>query len=221
MQKIHENARVEINVGNKRYTAFVVNHSGDYVSVTLPDDNDAPKTLERFKPYTIVFFMGASLHSYEAQITEYSEERKSAVIELLSEVTKIQRRSYYRYSCILPFNFYTLEQSDMGAYRENKLCAGLIQDISEGGLRFVSKEDLENDTMVKCLLDLEKEPFIIKGVLLNKGELVKSNYKFEYRVKFGDDTESVIMQDKIVRFIFEEQMRKIRAERLNKLFKHN
>ncbi len=133
-------------------------------------------------------------------------------IEILSDITKIQERSFFR----LPISIqvekeHNIEKEDNGA-AEKEVC--ISGDISGGGMKFFS--NFRHEKFERLRLNLT-----IKGIVISTiGEVVrvsefKSNdhkYKYEIGVKFVDiDNYS---RDAIIKYIFEQQ-RELRKKRID------
>ena len=85
---------------------------------------------------------------------------------------------------------------------------GTILDISGGGIRFISEKDLEDFNYIfvhfEIMLNNKKTNLEVVAKILAK-EYNPDNRKYNYRTQFlFKDTK---MQERIIRFIFEEERR--------------
>lgn len=148
------------------------------------------------------------------------------VVELTTNLRKHQRREYYRYSCALDMGSRELEENEIKAVELKEpfqLTPGLpikrsvIVDISGGGLRFVSEQKYEPDSLICCSYSLlqngEKKLYEIVGKVLTVTELSNRRGSFEHRVQYVDLDKDV--REEIIRFIFEEERKNRKKERYN------
>lgn len=83
-------------------------------------------------------------------------------------------------------------------------CEGETVDISNGGIKFLTSEDFEDDEVIVLVfrLDENEDVMLFLGSILHKEKM--SNVKFSYKCQFKeiDDEE----KDKISKFIFKTQV---------------
>lgn len=148
------------------------------------------------------------------------------VVELTTNLRKHQRREYYRYSCALDMGSRELEENEIKAVELKEpflLTPGLpikrsvIVDISGGGLRFVSEQKYEPDSLIYCSYSLlqngEKKLYEVVGKVLTVTELSNRRGSYEHRVQYVDLDKEV--REEIIRFIFEEERKNRKKERYN------
>ncbi len=144
------------------------------------------------------------------------------VFEPSTELTKVQRRDYYRFKCLIPIKVLPvpedvavlpsmeLIESDLEKYGNTygEPVAGTIVDISGGGARFTAKKDVVTERYMYC-------SFVLSTTGLNKiinviARRIKSEYNselqvFEHRIEFifkePEDREIII------KYIFDEERR--------------
>lgn len=148
------------------------------------------------------------------------------VVELTTNLRKHQRREYYRYSCALDMANRELEENEIKAIELREpflLTPGLpikrsvIVDISGGGLRFVSEQKYEPESLIYCSYSLinkdQKKQYEIVGKVLTVTELSNRRGSYEHRVQYVDLDKDV--REEIIRFIFEEERKNRKKERYN------
>ena len=157
--------------------------------------------------YRFMFFTDKGLVRFEGMVEKHMEEEGFAVmlIKLAGEGERIQRRDFFRFSCILPLKFSMLDNVTMSEVDENEVYQGIIKDIGGGGVCFLTNESIEENSAIKLVIKLENDILIAIGEVIQKHYFPKSNYRYQYRVGFIGihPTE----QEKIVQFIFNEQKR--------------
>ncbi|MBQ8822637.1 MAG: flagellar brake protein [Lachnospiraceae bacterium] len=148
------------------------------------------------------------------------------VVELTTNLRKHQRREYYRYSCALDMSSRELEENEIKAVELKEpflMTPGLpikrsvIVDISGGGLRFVSEQKYEPESLIYCSYSLlqngMKKQYEIVGKVLTVTELSNRRGSYEHRVQYVDLDKEV--REEIIRFIFEEERKNRKKERYN------
>lgn len=180
--------------------------------------------------YELVFYAKGGLYQCIGQVKErYKSDNLYMVsMELKSNLSKLQRREYYRFECLLDIQFFiiTAEEAMLEnsreilihheqAYPNDELHKGIAVDISGGGLRFVSEESMEIKSTILVRLHLVNEnidrEFWVPGIILQKRKLDKELVKYEYRVKlYMKDTR---VREQIIKYIFEEERKSRKNEK--------
>ncbi|MDR2183725.1 MAG: PilZ domain-containing protein [Clostridiales bacterium] len=151
------------------------------------------------------------LISFTCSFEGYLREKAKyfAVIKILDEGIKLQRREFFRFTCMLAMKFSVMYTGDNEAAKllQNRgystMYNGIIRDIGGGGIRFITNEDIETDSLIQCTIMLGNTAMLLKGKILDKQYMPKSNMQFQYRTLFLDVSQAT--QDEIVSFIFAEQ----------------
>jgi len=164
------------------------------------------------KIYSMCFFTQRGIYKYKVKVLKHINKGKInfTLIEIVNDGVKIERRRYFRFSCTIPFKFEKLSDDETIINYEKIdkdiiFCKGVIKDISEGGIKFISDRFLESGDIIKCLITLHNSYFITLGKVLIKQNLSSSNYKYQYRLIFIDIREEE--KELVVGYIFEEQRR--------------
>ncbi len=160
-------------------------------------------TNERFY---MLFFTDKGMIRFEGEINSFSNEGDLHFmnITLLTDGERIQRREFFRFTCLLPIKFSIIEE--YGATTEadpRTLYDGIVKDLGGGGIRFVSNRDVSEKSQIKCILMLGDDCLILMGKVLHRQFFPKSNYKYQYRVEFVGTI--LTEQEKIIQYIFNEQ----------------
>lgn len=215
-----------IKTGNRVEISFVLEDGRDIRYTSLVEENYEDGKLLLYIPmvygkiiklpvdeeYIFTFITEAGIIKCSAVIKEYVyiNDFNFMIVQINSEIERIQRREFFRFDCVLPLKFILFSEDD-SSDEENCFLEGSVKDISEGGIRFLSNEDIEVGEKIKFFITLNYECAIVKGVILHKQEYPKSNFKFQYRTQFFDlDAEE---KDKILKYIFFEQRFKARMDR--------
>lgn len=185
--------------------------------------------------YDVVFYAKGSLYRATGLIKERykSDNLYMASMELVTGLTKFQRREYYRFECLLDIDYVTLstqeadmiekqilEAEDMLEYHtetfpEDGVHSGIAVDISGGGVRFVSEEKIPAETSVLIHLRLISESgqreFWVPGIILQGRKREGDMIKYEYRVMFCLKDNKV--REHIIKYIFEEERKNRKNEK--------
>ena len=150
------------------------------------------------------------------------------IAELVTDVERHQRREYYRLNTMMPLNFITLDdragrlermadiQSVLNDDGEIPLMygTGTIVNISGGGMRFITEQNLEGIRYLFLQFTIENGDVKRNVALIGEvvGEVaLEDKEKGSYRIKllYKDSR----CQELIIRYIFEQE-RKIRKKAL-------
>lgn len=181
--------------------------------------------------YEFIFTTNNGLFKAEGTVKERFKKDNFYLMKgvITSEITKFQRREYYRMECSIPLLFVSLDD-EVG--RAEKMAdvndaikdssnppavrgIGTILDLSGGGIKFTSEKELDDVNYLYLHFEgkMSEKKFNVEAV----AEIVARVYnpdtkKYIYRVKFlfKDATKA---QERIIRFIFEEE-RRIRNKKL-------
>ncbi len=203
--------------------------SEDTLEISMPMEQTKLILLPVESEYDMVFFEENSLYQCFAKIVDRYKSNNVYVLvmELTSNLRKYQRREYYRFSCALDMCARNLEEEEIEALEKNspyKLQPGLplkhsvIVDISGGGLRFMSSQRYEPDSLILCSYHLltkdgERKKYDVVGKVLAVRELENRRGIFEHRVQYYNL--DVNTREEIIRFIFEEERKSRKKERMN------
>ena len=202
--------------------------SEDTLEISMPMEQTRLILLPVDSEYDMIFFEENSLYQCFARIIDRYKSNNVYVLvmELTSNLQKYQRREYYRFSCALDMCARNLEEEEIQALEKNspyELHPGLplkhsvIVDISGGGLRFVSTQRYEPGSLILCsyhlVKDGEQKKYEVVGKVLAVRELEKRKGTFEHRVQYYNL--DVNTREEIIRFIFEEERKSRKKERLD------
>ena len=198
--------------------------SDDRIEVLMPYEKGRLVLLPVDGEYSLCFYSPKGLFQCFSRIVDRyrSDNMYILVLDLTSELQKLQRREYYRFSCALELKSRLCSREELEAYEMNRrylvdpgegLQKSVVVDISGGGLRFVSNFRYEEGNTIYCAYRLpgnanDKEYEMICNVL-KVSELESRPGLFEHRIQYIyiDETS----REDIIHFIFEEE-RKIRKK---------
>ena len=201
--------------------------SEDTMEITMPQEQTKLILLPVDSEYDLVFYGESGLYQCFARIADRYKSNNIYIlrVELTSNLRKYQRREYYRFSCALEMCARSLEEEELQAVESKSpsllqpglpLRRSVIVDISGGGLRFMSAQKYETGSLIYCSYHLlkgkESKKYEIIGKVLAVGELENRPGVYEHRVQYYNmDVET---REEIIRFIFEEERRNRKKDRV-------
>ena len=146
------------------------------------------------------------------------------VVELINELTKYQRRQYFRLSCTMTIKYLPLDKEHAEEYMQEKNVIEKIEgednftavalDISGGGMRFVSKNRQEKNSIIAIALSIDYAQNIKKYGIFAKIIGVETsknnNLLYEHRVEFFNINGSE--REEIIKYIFDEERKRRKKE---------
>lgn len=161
--------------------------------------------------YSMLFFTEKGMVRFDSEIISYTKENEFNFMQvrLISEGERIQRREFFRFSCLLPMKFAKIDgEIDENIITNKPIVDGIIKDLGGGGIRFVSNESIEEGKKIKSIIMLGDECLVVLGKVLHKQFFPKSNFKYQYRIEFFGMQEAE--QEKVIQYIFNEQRKTMR-----------
>lgn len=200
--------------------------SEDRMEITMPMEQTKLILLPVDGEYDAVFYGGTTLYQCFLRIIDRYKSNNVyiLVVEMKSNLRKYQRREYYRFSCALEMCARPLVEEEIKAVEQKEayfLTPGLplkrsvIVDISGGGLRFMSEQRYEPESMVYCtyhlFVDGKNREYEIIGKILSVREAEKKKGTYEHRVQYVNLP--VNDREEIIKYIFEEERKNRRREK--------
>jgi len=203
--------------------------SDDKIEVLMPMEQTKLILLPIDSEYDVTVYEGKVLYQFMARVVDRYKSNNVyiLVLELTSNLRKIQRREFYRFSCALDMVSRTLEESEIRALESRKRITetiplddslpvkrSIIVDISGGGLRFIANTKYEKGNFVYCKYNLMfesgKKEYSLIGKVLNVKEVEHKPGTFEHRVQYVDI--NMEEREEIIRYIFQEERKNRRKE---------
>ncbi|MBR4707713.1 MAG: flagellar brake domain-containing protein [Pseudobutyrivibrio sp.] len=190
----------------------------------IPTRKGHTVTIPMNVPFNAVFNTKNGMFQLTGEITKRGRLENFPVYVFIpsTKLTKVQRRDYFRFQCLIPIKVLpiphevailpnmTLVEDDLQRYGNTYglPVAGNIIDISGGGAKFTAKTDVITDRFMYCSFKLKSKQ--INQTINVVARRVKSEYKeklgiFEHRIEFlfkePEDRETII------KYIFDEDRR--------------
>lgn len=199
------------------------------LEIAMPMEGSKMVVLSLGMRYEMLFYTKTGLYKCIAQVKQRykSENLYMLLMELKSQLSKFQRREYFRYPCTMDIEFMwiledeakNIHSDDIFAAYEKKdevllLLPGLAVDLSGGGIRFISEEQGKKNDYLLIKLKLQSDSIskevLLSGKLLQCTPLDNDSTKYEHRVQFLLTDATV--RELIIKYIFDEE----RKNRKNK-----
>lgn len=201
--------------------------SEDSMEIIMPMEQTKLILLPVDSEYDMVIYGATGLYQCFVRIIDRYKSNNVyiLVVELTSNLRKYQRREYYRFSCALEMCARNLEKEEVAALEEKvpyilqpglPLKRSVIVDISGGGLRFISEQKYDTDSLILCsyylLTNGTKKLYEVVGKVLAVRKLDNRPDTYEHRVQYYNL--DVDTREMIIKFIFEEERKERKRERL-------
>lgn len=192
----------------------------DTMEVLMPMEHGKLILLSVDQEFDAVFYGQSGLYQCNVRISDRYKSNNVYILllEITSNLRKYQRREYFRYSCVLEMGARNLEKEEIEAMQALDaqvpilekgipLKSSVIVDISGGGLRFISNEKYEPDSLIYCTYTLisngEKKKYDVVGKVLAVKEMDNRKGAYEHRVQYYNMNSKV--REEIIKYIFEEE----------------
>lgn len=203
--------------------------SDDKVELLMPMEQTKLILLPVDSEYDVTIYEGKVLYQFDARIVDRYKSNNVyiLVLELISNIRKVQRREFYRFSCALDMCSRQLEEAEVEAVEKRRhvtdqieidesipLKRSIIVDISGGGVRFISNHKYEKNQLIYCKYNLNfetgKKEYCLVGKVLAVKEVEHKPGTFEHRVQYIDI--NMEEREEIIRYIFQEERKNRRKE---------
>lgn len=203
--------------------------SDDTMEIMMPMENTKLILLPVDTEYDCVFYGKGGLFQCFARIIDRYKSNNVyiLIVELTSNLRKYQRREYYRFSCALEMGARPLVEEELQAIEEQQtfelqpglpLKRSVVVDISGGGLRFMSEQRYEPNSLICCNYSLlkggQKKVYEIVGKVLSVKKMENKADTYEHRVQYYNL--DVNTREEIIKYIFEEERKNRKADNLKK-----
>lgn len=209
------------------------------LKISMPIREGKVVPLEIGDEYELCFFTSSGLYRSRARITRRYRDGKMYVmnVELLFLPKKFQRRQFFRLECMMNIRYRIVTDEEKtlrdfiyaSDFEDNELRKKYLRklddittdweeimmtDISGGGIRLQVNKQVENNTLIEVVVPLrfsdETIPFKCFAKVIANIKTDNGTDGNELRCQFEDI--SRVQQEMVVRFVFEEQKRRMRKE---------
>ncbi|WZL74863.1 PilZ domain-containing protein [Clostridiaceae bacterium 35-E11] len=208
MPNIGERIEIELidsNIGikKKQLTSQVMDKINDYtIFVATPIYHNVLFPITIGTTIKIKYFKKSiGMYVFTAEVIGRKNIQGLSYIKVkrTSDITRAQRRNFFRLEVLLNAQIKQLKPYDA----EEKVINALTKDISGGGTRIISKENLEVNSIVEIRVEMEQEPIVLKGKVIRCVSYEESDYNYESAIVFVNIHEKT--REQIISFIFDYQ----------------
>lgn len=176
---------------------------------------------ERYEAY---FFIGSKIYNARVTITNNLTEGRMRTVKVSidTSIEKYERRQYYRFETTMDVRYLLITPDNAAAFKEavksNTLLKmdgfkpGKTLDISGGGIRYSSDEELPKNGMVIAHLVADTpnglKNYIFLGKVLVSSEIKGIRGKYQHRMQFVDLKQDA--REEFVQFIFHCEREQLR-----------
>ena len=200
--------------------------SDDRMEIIMPMEQAKLVLLPVDSEYEALFYSETSAYQCFVKIVDRYRTNNVyiLVIEMTSNLRKHQRREFYRFSCALEMAIRPLNEEETKAFTEKavyEITPGIpmnrcvIVDLSGGGLRFMSNQKYEPESLIYCTYHLltsgKNKEYEMVGKILTVKELDNKRGVYEHRVQYMNL--GVEHREEIIKYIFEEERKNLRREK--------
>lgn len=204
------------------YTSQILDFDEDGIICAMPIYEGHIVPLQEGKRFEGYFYSDNKIYNARCSVISRGKEEKLHIVKinLDSALIRIQRREYFRLSCIMPATIRTAEDIKEGLDEIQDLILNedyykcTIVDISGGGIRALSKRQFEKNEIVffKFTLnfnDADKE-MNIRGKVIESFRNSNDESMFDSRFQFVDVSQAD--RDEIIKYVFEQQRNILKKE---------
>lgn len=199
--------------------------SEESLEITMPIDKGKLQLLPVDGEYKLNIFTNSGIFRCTVRVAERykSENIYLLALDMISNLSRHQRREYYRYECALELGVRALEPPEVEAaekrdysfQEELPFKKGIIVDISGGGMRFVTSMVFEEGVVLYLRFTLQQESesrtYQVTGRLLTTKKMENRPGLFENRVQFLNmDPKD---REEVIKFIFEQERKQRKREK--------
>lgn len=191
--------------------------------------------------YNLCLYTKKGLYQCNCVVLKNQKENNTvvSVVRITTNLEKFQRRQYYRLECVheIEYRLVTAEEElierkisldnfsnaeERNEYRkrlaliENGWIQGAITDLSGGGARFNSEQELSKGDKIKLKLDLllgnNLKKMVLYGTIVSSQRMVNKYGVYEHRLEFKD----ILQKDRedLIKYIFEQDRKRRKNDKI-------
>lgn len=194
-----------------------------HMCIAMPFENGRIIPLDVGSYYQMCFYTKGGLYQCLGVITDRYRSGNifTLVVDMKSNLEKLQRRQYYRLECMIDMVYCSLQNEEeeknyheQGLFQDRLIKATII-DISGGGCKANSTEEAEKNQKIymRFPLLMDKGPITLEllGKIVYTSAIVNRSRAYEHRIEFVDIKEEE--RENIVRYVFDEERKRRRKEK--------
>ena len=209
------NSKCEILVDDKVYKSSIQDIGEDYIGISTPIANGKYAPLIRNEQITVIYYDENNLYGFNTSVIGRRMDKIPIILLAMpKDIKKIQRRKFFRVSLLKNVEYLKVDPniSDSTFNRLIKnleaFNKGLIIDLSGGGLKLKTKEEVKVEDRFIIKIPLEYENVFVISDCIRAFRDINTNLYVSGFSFFNIERNT---QDKIIAYIFgimREQMKK-------------
>lgn len=209
------NSKCEILVDDKVYKSSIQDIGEDYIGISTAIANGKYAPLIRNEQITVIYYDENNLYGFNTSVIGRRMDKIPIILLAMpKDIKKIQRRKFFRVSLLKNVEYLKVDQniSDSTFNRLIKnleaFNKGLIIDLSGGGLKLKTKEEVKVEDRFIIKIPLEYENVFVISDCIRVFRDINTNLYVSGFSFFNIERNT---QDKIIAYIFgimREQMKK-------------
>lgn len=181
-----------------RYRTRIEEVGEKLITVGAPFEKSEVVPLREGTKVKITFWDEVAAYSFEAKIMQrIAVPIPLFVLELPNSVSKVQRRNFVRVSALYPITFRTVTKEGL-----SDLHKGTMLDLSGGGMRFLTKEQVYNKSLLYAQVALPNGD-LQTPVRVCRVEKIEDSQQYSVSIEFHDLSERE--RDRIIHCVFDIQ----------------
>ncbi len=204
------------------YASQILDFADDGIICAMPIYEGHIVPLQEGKRFEGYFYSDNKIYNARCSVVSRGKEEKLHIVKISldSALIRIQRREYFRLSCIMPATIRTASDIKEGLDEIQDLILNedyykcTIVDISGGGIRALSKRQFEKEAIVFFKFTLKfnnaDKEINIQGKVIDSFRNSNDESMFDSRFQFVDVSQTD--RDEIVKYVFEQQRNILKKE---------
>lgn len=220
-----EQSKLGENIEVKLYKSSVFDYSSDTeLEITMPTESGKVVLFQNGLRLRMIFYTKRGLYECFGVVKNRfkKENIMTLVVDIKTPPVKFQRREFFRIDCTIDMQYYNIDENvaqlettealfeeiqDVKYIGSEKKT--LIQDISGGGIRFISDEEFAKGAYLLCVIRLTNQKidntFYLVCRIISSNRIEHMQNKYSNRAKFN--FKDIKDRETIVRYVFEEERR--------------
>ena len=168
------------------------------LAVAAPINDGEVVPLREGTKVKLIFWDETAAYSFEGKIMQrIAVPIPMFILELPDTVAKVQRRNFVRVPAVYPMSFRSVTREGLSDFQN-----GTLLDISGGGMRFLTKDRVENQSLLYVHITLPKGE-LKTPVRVCRVETMDDSKRYRVSVEFHDISERE--RDQIIHCVFDIQ----------------
>lgn len=221
----------EVRLYNSQLLDFVDEYN---INISVPIESGHLVPLEVGGRFELRFITLNGIYICKAEIMNRFKQNNVyfLAVKLVSDLLKDQRRQYFRLEKVRALEYHKLIEEekkilvalatntyDTDIERRNLQVRlktiepeqqdGMMADISGGGIKFYSNEELTKGDFIRIRLlldDLDPAPYDLFAKVIASDAMTERTYKYRHRIEFVNMPKEI--REKIVKYVFNEERKR-------------